>query len=137
MHFLIVQNSRPLGIITPFPVRSPDSAKDEDRGFSGLSPLVHARWVPPNFPLTCPMELWRLPPAPVPPAPASQLQDLFVQAISPLPKSSPGLPSSPEVFHLTSAFAASQMLKIPRHLSPGAYQGPEERGEDTGRDSRF
>lgn len=81
----------------------------------------------PGAALTCPMEVPRRPPAPAPPARASPPGDLLVQAGSPPPATPPGLPA-PEVFHLTSAFAASQMLKIPRHLSPGAYQGPEEGG---------
>ena len=81
----------------------------------------------PGAALTCPMEVPRRPPAPAPPARASPPGDLLVQAGSPPPATPPGRPA-PEVFHLTSAFAASQMLKIPRHLSPGAYQGPEEGG---------
>lgn len=117
----------------PCPRRA-GSAQAGDRGVGSLTPPGPPRGVP-WLPLTCPMELRRRPPGPAPPGPAPQLRPPWVRATSSLPASRPGLPSR-EVFHLTSAFAASQMLKIPRHLSPGAYQGPEEGGGSGGKGLR-
>lgn len=96
-----------------------------------LRPRTAGARADPPFPLTCPPELRRRAPAPARPAPAPQPQDPRVQAAV-APREPSRRPPSPEVFHLTSAFAASQMLKIPRHLSPGAYQGAEEGGRRTG-----
>lgn len=53
----------------------------------------------------------------------------------PAPRPAPA--PAPDVLHLTWASAAPHMLKTPRHLSPGAYQGCRAEGNVAGGHSRF